>query len=94
MSNPHREHIRPKAGTFYYGECRGVEYAAAVFEPTADATEAERVASQDEGSLRQYLVRPLDSDWKFLASDTNPDSGCAKKIPAALAALWGNCSKV
>jgi hypothetical protein len=93
FSNPHREHIKPQAGTFYYGECGTTKYAAAVFEPTADATEAEKVASQDEGSMRQYLERPVDSDWTLIASDADPHSGCNEKIPAALASLWGNCSK-
>ncbi|MEU6067708.1 hypothetical protein ABZ864_25420 [Streptomyces sp. NPDC047082] len=93
QSNPHRGHIQPQAGTFYYGECGTSTYAAAVFEPTADASDEEKVAAQDEGSMRQYFERSVDNRWTLIAMDKNPNSGCAEQIPAALASLWGHCSK-
>ncbi|WP_377273019.1 hypothetical protein [Peterkaempfera sp. SMS 1(5)a] len=95
QNQPRLVHIRPRSGTFYYGSCGGTTYAAAVFEPTAGATYAEQVASQDDGAAMKYLSRPANGGWTLLASDGLPRDprGCAaiRQIPAPLAALWGDC---
>ncbi|WP_042395196.1 hypothetical protein [Streptacidiphilus carbonis] len=90
--NPPLKHIEPQPGSFLYGECAGVTYAAARFRPTAGATLDEQVAMQDEGSVRKYLVLESGS-WTDLASDGSPSNGhCAAQVPTALAAVWNGCS--
>jgi predicted small secreted protein len=90
--NPPLKHIEPQPGSFLYGECVGVTYAAARFRPTAGATLDGQVAMQDEGSVRKYLVLESGS-WTDLASDGFPSNGhCAAQVPTALAAVWNGCS--
>lgn len=98
QNQPQLVHITPRTGTFYYGSCDNTAYAAAQFEPTADATYAEKVASQDDGSAMKYLSRSAHGSWTLIASDGLPRNprGCAAvpQIPARLAALWGDCLAV
>ncbi|MEU6218290.1 hypothetical protein ABZ845_12345 [Streptomyces sp. NPDC047022] len=95
---PQLVHIRPRTGTFYYGNCEGTTYAAAMFVPTAGATYPELVASQDDGAAMKYFSRSGNGSWVLIASDGLPRDprGCAAipKIPAPLAALWADCLAV
>lgn len=98
MAAPPLVHIAPVEGTFYYGKCGEMFYAAARFEPTAGATTAEQVALQDEGAAMKYFTG-TNSRWRYAASDIVPHSqaiargGCASihQIPAALSRLWDGC---
>ncbi|MEU8575222.1 hypothetical protein [Streptomyces asoensis] len=94
-SQPGLVHIAPVKGTFYYGRCGGVRYAATSFTPTAGAAESELVQLQDEGGAEKYFTEAGDGAWTFVATDGFPRDprGCAavSEIPAPLAALWGDC---
>ncbi|MGW9027793.1 hypothetical protein ACWGQ5_27240 [Streptomyces sp. NPDC055722] len=98
QSRPQLVHIRPRTGTFYYGNCDGTTYAAAMFVLTAGATYAEQVASQDDGAAMKYFSRSGNGNWTLIASDGLPRDprGCAAipQIPAPLAALWAHCLAV
>ncbi|OIK24031.1 hypothetical protein VT52_028800 [Streptomyces malaysiense] len=98
QSRPPLVHIRPRTSTFYYGDCDGTPYAAAMFVPTAGATDAERVASQDEGAVMKYFARAGNGLWTLIASDGLPRDprGCAAvpQIPSRLAALWAGCQAI
>ncbi|MEU6321959.1 hypothetical protein [Streptomyces sp. NPDC047009] len=98
QSRPQLVHIRPRTGTFYYGSCDGTTYAAAMFVPTAGATYAEQVASQDDGAAMKYFSRSGNGSWTLIAGDGLPRDprGCAAipQIPAPLAALWAHCLAV
>ncbi|WP_406838120.1 hypothetical protein ACICHK_21085 [Streptomyces sp. AHU1] len=91
----HFVHMGPAPGTFFYGRCGTVRYAAARFQPTAGATEAELVGLQDEGSVTKYF-RDSGGGWVYVATDGLPVSprGCGDipAIPHALATAWRNCS--
>ncbi|WP_042409935.1 hypothetical protein [Streptacidiphilus carbonis] len=85
-------HIQPAPGSFLYGQCGGVTYAASRFEPTTGATEEEQVASQDEGSVRKYFKLNLSGSWTYLGSAGFPATdGCIRRIPHALAMIWADC---
>ncbi|WP_042425680.1 hypothetical protein [Streptacidiphilus anmyonensis] len=85
-------HIEPVPGGFLYGACGGVTYAASRFEPTGGATEQEKVASQDEGSVPKYFSLGPSGAWTYLGSAGFPATGgCIGGIPQALAAVWGGC---
>ncbi|WP_152628153.1 hypothetical protein [Streptacidiphilus neutrinimicus] len=85
-------HIGPVPGSFLYGACGGVTYAASPFEPTAGATLQEQVASQDEGSVPKYFSLGAAGAWSYLGSAGFPATGgCIGAIPRALAAVWGDC---
>ncbi|MFE1922119.1 hypothetical protein ACFW91_06050 [Streptomyces asoensis] len=94
-SQPGLVHLAPVKGTFYYGRCGGVGYAASSFTPTAGAAESELVQLQDEGGAEKYFTEGADGTWTFVATDGFPRDprGCAAvpEIPAPLAALWGDC---
>ncbi|POX47184.1 hypothetical protein [Streptomyces sp. Ru72] len=94
-SQPGLVHIAPVKGRFYYGACGNVFYAGASFTPTAGAAENEMVQLQDDGAAEKYFTKAPDGDWTYASSDGFPRSprGCAavSEIPAALAALWGDC---
>ncbi|MEU6271342.1 hypothetical protein ABZ871_02780 [Streptomyces populi] len=91
----HFVHMGPAPHTFFYGRCGTVRYAAARFQPTAGATEAELVGLQDEGSVTKYF-RDSGGGWVYVATDGLPVSprGCGDipAIPRALATAWRNCS--
>jgi len=91
----HFVHMGPAPRTFFYGRCGTVRYAAARFQPTAGATEAELVGLQDEGSVTKYF-RDSGGGWVYVATDGLPVSprGCGDipAIPHALATAWRNCS--
>jgi len=91
----HFVHMGPAPRTFFYGRCGTVRYAAARFQPTAGATEAELVGLQDEGSVTKYF-RDSGGGWAYVATDGLPAGphGCGDipAIPHALATAWRNCS--
>lgn len=88
-------HIEPRAGTFFYGACDGISYAASIFDTTDGATLAEQVATQDGGSALQYFSLSADGSWKQIAGGgyATDISGCEAipQIPSPLVALWNNC---
>ncbi|MFF4900897.1 hypothetical protein [Streptomyces sp. NPDC001068] len=98
QSRPQLVHIRPRTSTFFYGDCDGTTYAAAMFVPTAGATEAEQVAGQDEGAAMKYFTRAGNGSWTLIASDGLPRDprGCAaiRQIPPRLATLWAGCRAI
>lgn len=93
-SFPWLVHIAPVPGTFYYGRCGSVYYAATRFEPTRGATEKEDIAMQDDGAAMQYFSRAAAEGWRQIAAhgDEAP-RGCSaiRQIPAQLAQLWDDC---
>ncbi|MFG3092997.1 hypothetical protein [Streptomyces antibioticus] len=95
-SFPRFVHIGPDSGTFFYGQCGGVRYAATRFHATPGATHDELVNMQDEGSVTKYFRSTSAGGWTYLTSDGFPHGpqGCGDvaQIPEALSALWGNCS--
>lgn len=95
QAQPRLTHLAPVKGTFYYGSCDGVHYAATRFQPTAGSTPAEQVALQDDGAAMKYFVDRPGTGWRYLASDGFPaaSDGCAAvtQLPAGLAALWDDC---
>ncbi|MCQ4081219.1 hypothetical protein NGB36_11560 [Streptomyces sp. RB6PN25] len=95
QAQPNLVHITPVKGTFYYGRCGQVLYAATRFTLTSGATYAEQVALQDDGAAMKYFSAPMHGSWTFVNSDGFPagSRGCAAipQIPSQLAALWGDC---
>jgi hypothetical protein len=95
QSVPRLVHIAPVPGTFYYGRCGSVYYAAARFEPTHGVTEKEGIAMQDEGAEMQYFSSAAAGSWRHIAAHmaTRAPRGCSviRQIPAQLARHWDNC---
>lgn len=95
QSVPPLVHIAPVPGTFYYGRCGSVFYAAARFEPTHGATEQENIAMQDDGAEMQYFSRAAAGGWRQIAAHmaTRAPRGCSviRQIPAQLTQLWDDC---
>jgi hypothetical protein len=92
-SVPRLVHIAPVPGTFYYGRCGSVYYAATRFEPTHGATEKEDIAMQDDGAQMQYFSRAAAGGWRHIAHGDEAPRGCSviRQIPAQLAQLWDDC---
>ncbi|WP_370091934.1 hypothetical protein [Streptacidiphilus sp. MAP12-20] len=85
-------HIQPRPGQFLYGQCKGVYYAATAFDLTPGATYEEKVAAQDDGSVRKYFILAGGNPWAMNGSASFPDTGgCFNLIPQQLSQEWNNC---
>jgi hypothetical protein len=85
-------HLQPRPGQFLYGQCKGVYYAATPFDLTSGATYEEKVAAQDDGSVRKYFILAGGAPWTMDGSASFPDQGgCFSLTPHELAQKWSNC---
>ncbi|WP_432588101.1 hypothetical protein ABVG11_23520 [Streptomyces sp. HD1123-B1] len=92
-SFPQFQHVKPTAGSFYYGQCGGTRYAGTTFSLTAGHSEKEAVGMQDEGATMKYFSS-TGGNWSYLASGAlELAEGCkaVKQIPAEMARVWGDC---
>jgi len=83
-------------GHTYYGTCGAVSYAVARFEPVTNATLAEQVSFQDDGSDSRFFMKQARGAWTVVGQrdyDLAPTCATFTQLPSALKTLWQNCPR-